>query len=66
VRRWLLFSLALAAALAALAALRPFGLSQDGAGPPLDEIDAASRARLEQLIRDAESVPVADPPSGTP
>ena len=53
-RRWLLFFLALAAALAALVLLRPFGL---GDAPPMHEIDEDSRARLERVIREADSTP---------
>jgi hypothetical protein len=50
VTRWLALLLGLGAAALALWALagrRP--------APPLDEIDAASRAQLEQVLRDAEA-----------
>jgi hypothetical protein len=50
VKRWLLVALALALALAAFALLvrrdPPLG------GPPMEQIDDASRARLEQVLRE--------------
>jgi hypothetical protein len=53
--RWLTLFLGLAIAAAAGLALvsRPSPHGSAGA-PPLDEIDAASRARLERVLRDAE------------
>jgi hypothetical protein len=50
VKRWLLLSLGLAIAAGALYAL----LAGDGGAPPLDEIDDASRARLERALRQSE------------
>jgi hypothetical protein len=50
VKRWLALSLGLGAAALALLAL--FGRRP---APPLDDIDDASRARLEQVLRDAET-----------
>jgi hypothetical protein len=63
--RWLLLPLGLAIALAALLALatgraphpRPVA-----SGPPLDRIDAASRAQLEKVLREADR---AAPPPGS-
>ena len=57
VNRWLLllFGLAVAAAgLFALAGGDAFRLPVASGPPPLEEIDAASRARLEQVLRDAD------------
>jgi hypothetical protein len=57
VNRWLLLVLGLAIAAAALFALvggEAPRLPAAGGSPPLDEIDADSRARLEQVLRDAE------------
>jgi hypothetical protein len=58
VKRWLVLGIALALAAAALAAivggLAPRGPSTRGpstGGRPLDQIDAASRQRLEQVLR---------------
>jgi len=54
-RRWLVVPLALGVAALALYVLVTAGARAPVAtGPPLDDIDAASRARLEQVIRDAE------------
>jgi hypothetical protein len=50
VTRWLALSLGLGAA-----ALAVWALATRRAAPPLDDIDAASRARLEQVLRDAEA-----------
>jgi hypothetical protein len=62
VRRWLYFSLALVAALAALVALSRGGaVFGGGSAEPRDHIDPASRARLEQVLRDAEKAPAAAP-----
>ncbi|MEE9609228.1 MAG: hypothetical protein V3U03_15920 [Myxococcota bacterium] len=48
--RWLLVALGLGIAGAAL-----YALVEGGRGPrPLDEIDDASRARLDRVLRDAE------------
>jgi hypothetical protein len=56
VNRWLLLVLGLAVAAAGLFALAggDFRLLPLASGPPLEEIDAASRARLEQVLREAE------------
>jgi hypothetical protein len=57
VNRWLLLVLGLAIAAAALFALvsgEAPRLPVAGGSPPLDEIDAESRARLERVLRDAE------------
>ena len=57
VNRWLLLVLGLAIAAVALFALAggdSLRLPVAGGSPPLDEIDADSRARLEQVLRDAE------------
>ena len=51
-RRWLILSLGLAAALGAAYALLGRGRYRDE--PPLDHIDDASRARLERALRDSE------------
>ena len=55
--RRVVLSLGLALAAAALywlfAAGRP-GPGDGGAGPPLDQIDDASRARLERVLREAD------------
>ena len=55
--RWLLLVLGLAIAAGALFALVRGDsprLPAAGGSPPLDQIDADSRARLEQVLRDAE------------
>ena len=55
--RWLLLVLGLAVAAAGLFALAggdSFRLPVASGPPPLEEIDAASRARLEQVLRDAD------------
>ena len=55
--RWLLLVLGLAIAAAALFALvsgEAPRLPEAGDSPPLGEIDADSRARLEQVLRDAD------------
>jgi hypothetical protein len=57
VNRWLLLVLGLAVAAAGLFALAggdAFRLPVASGPPPLEEIDADSRARLEQVLRDAE------------
>jgi hypothetical protein len=57
VNRWLLLVLGLAVAAAGLIALAggdAFRLPTASGPPPMDEIDAASRARLEQVLRDAD------------
>ncbi len=59
-KRWLLLSLAIAIAAAALVAIgswesdAPRDEAQIGARPPHGEIDAESRQRLEQVLREAE------------
>ena len=50
VTRWLALSLGLGAA-----ALAVWALAMRHPAPPLDDIDDASRARLEQVLRDAEA-----------
>jgi hypothetical protein len=53
VKRWLVLGIALALAAAALAAIVG-ELGRRGpstGGPPMDQIDAASRQRLEQVLR---------------
>ena len=55
--RWLLLVLGLAIAAAGLFALvggAPVWLPVASGPPPMEEIDAASRARLEQVLRDAD------------
>ena len=60
--RWLLAVTGVAIGLAALWALVPF-LSQEEA--PLDDIDAASRAELERVLRQSSSAdPGPDPAAG--
>jgi hypothetical protein len=57
VNRWLLLVLGLAVAAAGLFALvggDAFRLPVASGPPPMEEIDAASRARLEQVLRDAD------------
>jgi hypothetical protein len=57
VNRWLLLVLGLAVAAAGLFALArggAFRLPVASGPPPMDEIDAADRARLEQVLRDAD------------
>jgi hypothetical protein len=57
VTRWLALSLGLGAA-----ALAIWGLaSRRPPAPPLDDIDDASRARLEQVLRDADAQRTAKP-----
>ena len=59
--RWLLLVLGLAVAAAGLFALvggDAFQLPVASGPPPMEEIDAASRARLEQALRDADREPV--------
>jgi len=61
VNRWLLLVLGLAVAAAGLFALAggdSFRLPVASGPPPMEEIDAASRARLEQALRDADREPV--------
>jgi len=55
-RRWLVLPLALGIAALALCVLVTLGWEGPVASgpPPLDEIDDASRARLERVIREAE------------
>jgi hypothetical protein len=50
VTRWLAIAIGLGAAALALFAL----FARRPAAPPLDDIDAASRARLEEVLREAE------------
>jgi hypothetical protein len=67
VTRLLALTLGLAAAAAALYLLASDGgLSPVAPDPPLDEIDAGSRAKLERVLRDAdaERPPNADPQGG--
>ena len=52
VKRWLILSIGLAAALGAAYAL--LAGDRRGSGAPLDRIDDASRARLERVLEDAE------------
>ena len=55
--RWLLLVFGLAVAAAGLFALvggDAFQLPVASGPPPMEEIDAASRARLEQVLRDAD------------
>jgi hypothetical protein len=52
VTRWLAVSLGLGAA-----ALAVWALASRRPAPPLDDIDDASRARLEQVLRDADAQP---------
>jgi hypothetical protein len=57
VNRWLLLVLGLAVAAAGLFVLAGSDsllLPVASGPPPLEEIDAASRARLEQVLRDAD------------
>jgi hypothetical protein len=57
VKRWLLLVLGLAVAAAGLFALvggDAFHLPVASGPPPMEEIDAGSRARLEQVLRDAD------------
>jgi len=56
VTRWLALSLGLGAA-----ALAVWSLASRRPAPPLDDIDDASRARLEQVLRDADAQPPARP-----
>jgi hypothetical protein len=51
VTRWLALALGLGAAALAVWALA----SRRPPAPPLDDIDDASRARLEQVLREADS-----------
>ena len=51
--RWLLIPLGLAAVAGALWVLAAGRLGGDG--PPLDEVGAEDRARLEALLRDADA-----------
>jgi hypothetical protein len=53
VKRWLAVSLGLGAALLAL-----YALATRRPAPPLDDIDAASRAKLEQVLREKDTPPV--------
>ncbi len=56
-KRWLLLALGLAVAAAGLFALAgggSFRLPVAGGPPPMEEIDADSHARLEQVLRDAD------------
>ena len=50
--RWLALLLGLGAA-----ALAVWALATRRPAPPLDDIDDASRARLEQVLRDADAQP---------
>lgn len=52
--RWLLLIIGLAVAAAGLLALVEGGVISTGA-PPLDDIDSASRARLEEVLREADA-----------
>jgi hypothetical protein len=52
VKRWLILSVGLAVALGAAYALLAGG--REGSGPPLDQIDAASRARMERVLQDSD------------
>jgi hypothetical protein len=52
VKRWLILSVGLAVALGAAYAL--LVRSREDSGPPLDRIDAASRAQLERVLRDTD------------
>ncbi len=54
--RWLLLPLGLAIAVAAIYLLATLGPDEGapGAGAPLDDIDRASREKLEQLLIEAE------------
>lgn len=57
VTRWLLLALGLAVAAAGLFALAggdAVRLPVASGPPPMEEIDADSRARLEQVLRDAD------------
>ncbi len=65
--RLLALTLGLAAAAAALCLLvSGTGQMPLASGPPLDEIDAESRAQLERVLRDAdaERPRVSNPPGG--
>ncbi len=65
--RLLALTLGLAAAVAALYLLATRGgRAPVASGPPLDEIDAESRAQLERVLRDAEAEHprVSDPQGG--
>jgi hypothetical protein len=54
-RRWVVLSLALGVAAIALYVLATVGSRGPVAnGPPLDDIDNASRARLERVLLDAD------------
>jgi hypothetical protein len=60
--RLLALTLGLAAAAATLYLLvSSTGRMPEASGPPLDEIDAESRARLERVLRDADD----ERPSGS-
>jgi len=52
--RWLLFIIGLAIAAAGIYALVDSGRFA-AADPPLDDIDSASRARLEEVLRKADA-----------
>ncbi|MGH0030684.1 MAG: hypothetical protein ACQGVC_12895 [Myxococcota bacterium] len=57
-RRWWLLPLGIAIAVLALVALLrggPTDLPRASGPPPLDDIDDASRERLEQVLREAGS-----------
>jgi hypothetical protein len=56
VRRWWLLPLGIVIAVTALLALVRSGPARFpvAAEPPLDQIDASSRARLEAILREAE------------
>jgi hypothetical protein len=56
VTRWLALTLGLGAA-----ALAIWALTSRRSAPPLDDIDDASRARLEQVLRDADAERPAKP-----
>jgi len=57
VTRWLALLLGFGAAALAIWALA----SRRPAAPPLDDIDAASRAKLDQLLREADAEKGAPP-----